>query len=258
MHKFTKILIFFQIILSISLSCKNGSEKDLSLTTEEYKKLGISDPGKKWNINDYINSNITLSTLKMNYPYSLPRKFSKKSGSLFNRIVNTENLSFINDTTIPIDARAYTIQHFTRFYSELQHIYSIEKDGQKYYREELADINIFGLTVYDKMIELALRIQNSDDESAQNLKFGMSTVKQNYIRFISGLLNEQTRKADYHSDDLNRLSDMISASILRNNEWFTNSDRDSIVLRINAIKEKIPSGHIKENFNKTLKNLYNY
>jgi len=61
---------------------------------EEYQKLGMPEHNKKWNADDYSEANITLGSLLMNNPLSLPREGSKKSGELFNRIINEENLSF--------------------------------------------------------------------------------------------------------------------------------------------------------------------
>lgn len=258
MYRFTKIFVILFLSSMFFPSCKTETAKDLSLSPEEYRKLGLPDHTMVWSIQDYINSNITLSTLKSNYPYSLPRKSSKKSGAIFARIVNAENLSFIYDKNIPLSTRAYTIQHFTRFYSELQSIYSVELDENKYYSDELADINIFGLLVHDRMLELAFVIMDTDSGEAKDLQFGMKAVKRNYLNLIEGLLDEQVRTDVYGEEDLNNLSDKLAESLSKNISWFIHSERDSVAAEIGKAMERCPTGHVKENFNKMLKLLKNY
>ncbi|NMC37861.1 MAG: hypothetical protein GYA41_06025 [Bacteroidales bacterium] len=253
MFRTTKIFVLLFLAALFFSSCKTESAKDLSLNPEEYRKLGLPGHTRIWSIQDYINSNITLSTLKSNFPYSLPRKSSKKSGAIFARLMDEKNLSFIYDKNIPLSTRAYTVQHFTRFYSELQSIYSVDVDDIGYYGDELADINIFGLLVHDRMLELAFVIMNSDVEEAKDLQFGMKTVKRNYLNLIDGLLDEQVKAEVYKEDDLNTLSDKITASVSKNISWFVQSDKDSVTSWVENAMAGCPTEHIRQNFKKMLK-----
>jgi len=214
----------------------------------------MPDHNKIWTNDDYVNATITLSTLKTNYPLSLPRKDSKKSGEIFRRIVNEANLSFIHDTVFPLRIRAYLIQHFTQFGSELEQFYSVESGGENYYKEELVDLKIFGLSVHEKMLELAWVIMDSDDEADKSIQSGMQAVKNNYVRLIVRLLDEQVKSDEYKTMDLGRLSDKISVSLIKNNEWFLPAERDTIISHIEANIQKFPSEYnIKNNYIKTLK-----
>lgn len=253
MFRISKTFVILFLTALFFSSCKTETANDLSLNPEEYRKLGFPDHTRVWSIQDYINSNITLSTLKGNYPYSLPKKSSKKSGAVFARLVNEENLSFIYDKNIPLSTRAYTVQHFTRFYSELQSIYSVEVEDKKFYGDELADINIFGLLVHDRMLELAWVIMDSDAGEAKDLQFGMKTVKRNYLNLIDGLLDELVKADVYNEDDLNTLSDRLKGSIEDNISWFVQSDKDSVAARIEKAMTGCPTEHVKENFKKMLK-----
>lgn len=253
MLRISKIFVILFLTALFFSSCKTETVKDLSLNPEEYRRLGLPDHTRVWSIQDYINSNITLSTLKSSYPYSLPRKSSKKSGAIFARMMNEENLSFMYDKNIPLSTRAYTIQHFTRFYSELQSIYSVEMDDRRYYGDELADINVFGLLVHDRMLELAWVIMDSDAEEAKDLHFGMKTVKRNYLNLIDGLLDEQVKADVYNEEDLNNLSDKLTASVSENISWFVQPDRDSVALWLKNAMAGCPTEHVRINFNKMLK-----
>jgi len=245
------LLILF-LIISVNGSCKRESTKDLSLNAEAYDKLGMPDYNKIWTIGDYSNAIITLSSLRINYALSLPRILSKKSGALFNKFINEENLSFVNDTTLPLPVRAYQIQSFGRLQSELEQIYSVELNERKYYKEELIDIEIFGIFVYEKMMELAWTIMDSDDESVIGMRSGLQAVKYNYLSLIARLLNEQVELKEYPLNSLERLSDSVSASIIKNQEWFLPADRKAIISQIEAIIEKSPADYIKNNLDETL------
>jgi hypothetical protein len=252
MSDLKNMLLILFLIISVSGSCKRESTKDLSLNTEAYGKLGMPDHSKIWTNDDYANANITLSSLRINYPLSLPRKLSKKSGALFGRFINEENLSFVNDTTFPLRIRAYQIQSFERLQSEQEQIYSFEVNEKKYYNEELIDLKIFGLFGHEKMLELAWAIMDSDDEYDRGMQSGMQTVKNNYLKLIARLLDELLKFKDYPANSLERLSDKVSVSIIRNKEWFLPADRKTIISQIEAAIEKSPSDHIKNNLVETL------
>ena len=139
------------------------------------------------------------------------------------------------------------------FGSELEQFYSVESEGENYYKEELVDLKIFGLIVHEKMLELAWAIMDSDDETDKSLQSGTQVVKNNYLRLIEGLLDEQVNLKEYPSNDLNRLSDRVSVSIIKNHEWFSPADRITIGSEILAVIEKSPSHRCKNNYYKILK-----
>ena len=51
---------------------------------------------------DYETAFYVLNTLKYEKPFALPAKDSEKSGILFSRMMNLENLSFLQDETLPL------------------------------------------------------------------------------------------------------------------------------------------------------------
>ena len=243
--KLQQLITLLTIILSIS-SC-SLFEKDHTLRPEEYQKLGMPDHKKIWTNDDYVSANITLSSLKMNDPLSLPVKNSKKSGVLFKRMVNEENLSFIHDTTFPLRTRAYTIQYFTRFQTEMEQIYTIEYKGKIYYTEELLDLHIFGLAVHDRMLELAWIINKSDDEDVEGIKSGMQAVTYNYLKLIPRLLGELVKTNLYSADGLERLSKAISSSLLTNIEWMTPAEKNYLLPEFKNAIENSGSAEVKSN-----------
>jgi hypothetical protein len=237
----------------ISESCKNLLKNDHSLTPEEYQKLGMPDHKNVWRFDDYYKSNITLGSLKINNLLSFPRKESKRSGAVFSRFVNKDNLAFVNDTTLPLHSRAYLIQQFARFPNQLYQLYTDSSKEKQYYNDELIDIDIFILFVNEQKLMLAFQIMNSNDEADISLQYGLKTVKYNYLKTIEKLLAEQVKSNVFSVRDLNRLSTEISRSLQENHKWFLPADRITIGSEILAVIDKSPSNRCKNNYSKILK-----
>ena len=253
MNRMRNSLIFLILVMLVCGACKRLIHKDHSLTVKEYQKLGMPDPDKSWSIRNYYNAHITLGTLKIYNPKSLPRKHSKKSGAIFSRIVNKEILSFFDEPGIPLTAKAMEIQQFARLQNDLIGMYNYTLDSAKYYNEELPDIYIFSLCVQDKKMELAGKITNSKEESDISFQYGLKSVVYNYLNMIKIILEEQLKSKVYHLKDLEKLSMEVSRSLTQNREFILSDDRETLTSQIHSIIEKSPSGYIKENYIKTLK-----
>lgn len=247
LHQLKYLIISGFILILICSSCNTVFKRDHSLRPEEYQKLGMPDYKKVWTNDDYVSVNITLSSLKMNDPLSLPRKNSKKSGVLFKKMISEENLSFIYDTIFPLRVRAYAIQYYPRFQTEMEQMYTIEYKGKVYYVEELLDLNIFGLLVHDKMLELGWIIDRSDDPDVSGIKSGMQAVKYNYLKLIPRLLEGLVKTDIYSAEDLERLSKAVSASVIKNYEWMTPPDKSNLLSELKNTIEKIEPSEIKGN-----------
>jgi len=255
MQRIKKLALALFLVALATGSCRKQATEDLSLDAEAYKKLGMPEHKTVWTNKEYSDANITLSGLIIDYPLSLPRKNSKKSGALFNRFVNEENLSFVNNETTPLHMRAYRIQDFETLQSRMEQIYAVETEEEKYYKEELISLKIYRLCVHEKMLELAWKINSSDEEADINLQPGMQTVKENFLKLMAGLLEEQVKLKEYNLKDLEKLSSRISVSLKNNNHWFTSAERDSLVARINNVIEGSSSDIIRNNYSKALKAL---
>jgi hypothetical protein len=244
-----KILHYLTILIIIVTTIPSCSflTSDHSLNPDEYVKLGMPDHKKIWTNDDYVASNITLSSLKMNDPLSLPRKTSKKSQEVFQRLVSSENLNFIYDTIFPLRTKAYFIQYYPRFQTEMEQMYTIEYKGKPYYSEELIDLHIFGLIIHDKMLELGWIIDKSEDQDAEGLKGGMQSVQYNYLRLIPRLLDELSKSKIYTLEGKERLSHALAESIHRNLEWMNTQSKDSLTATLKNTAEKNKSGKVKEN-----------
>lgn len=252
MNQRKKTLSCILLILFISLSCHDSSKKDLSLAPEEYQKLGMPDPEKKWIFPDLLDAKLSLSTLQITHPYCLPRKYSKKSGIFFSKMFDKENISFVYDTSVSLRDRAMKIQLFQRLQIEMAMLYMGKSKDKQYYSEELIDIYIMGLFIQEKMLELSDKIMNSKELPDIDMQYGQKNVINNYMRLIRMLLEEQSRSGVYPRKDLNRLSEAVSASLVKSMKWLNPEYKKLVEKQVQITIEKNLSGLAKKNYRKTL------
>jgi len=253
MYRLKKSAIILLVSVLIGGSCKNSSIKDLSLTTEEYRKMGMPDLAKLNSNHDCLKVLTTLNVLRARNPLAYPRKHSKKSGTVFSSFINKENLSFAGDEGLTLRDRALRIQSFSTFQNALIQIYTDNLKSEQYYNEELIDLYIYQLFVRSKMLILAAKIMNSKEESDISMRSGLIVVLNGYKSLINIILEEQLKTKVYHSEDLERLSMEVSHSLTENIAWIVQSEREEIAVKVQKIIDNSSSDNIKNNYSKALK-----
>ena len=253
MYRLKFFLVILILLMIINVSCNKSSKKDLSLTAKEYETMGMPDHTKLWSSQAYMRAFTVLSNIKLSNPLSFPRKNSKKSGAVFNCFVNKENLSFVNDSAIPLMDKAFEIQSLVGVQNKLIRAYTDDLKPEQYYDEDLIDSYIFGLHIHEKMLELAIEILNSEEESVINMKSGLKAVLNGYVQMSCVMLGEQIKSNVYRDNDLDRLSTEVSRSLIDNLKWIQPADRQRIGAQIQNTIEKAPSVHIKNNYREALK-----
>ncbi len=252
-----KIIIISILFISVSLSCNKIFQKDLSLTPKEYQRMGMPSGNKLSSVSDYIDVIKALYKVRTKNPLSFPRKNSKKSGDVFNLLINKENLSFVNDTSISLRDKAMQIQSFSSLQNSEIQLYTDKLNSKQYYNKELIELYIYGLLVRDKMFELAGEINNSNSETDISMQQGQKVVVLGYVSLIKFLLDEQLKSGVYHSKDLYRLSSAVTLSATQNLKWIEPTELHKISIKIQNIIVKSTSGSVKRNYNDLLKLLNN-
>ena len=115
MYRLKSILILLFLIILVNGSCKKIFRKDLSLTLKEYQSKGMPDINKAWPQGELLQAYNTLISIKIKNFESLPRKGSRKSGTLFSQLINKKNLFFLNDTSMSLKDKAFDTQPAARF-----------------------------------------------------------------------------------------------------------------------------------------------
>ena len=168
------------------------------------------------------------------------------------RIVSRDNLSFANNTEIPIRSRAFLIQHYPRFQYELTQLYTDTSKEEQYYNEELIETYIFGLFIHERMLDLAGLIMKSDKEEEKSIQQGLSAVLFNYLKTLSNIMEEQVKTNIYLANDLDRLSLEVQKSLEHNLDWILPADKQKLSVKIQKVIDETSSEEVKKNYIKAL------
>jgi hypothetical protein len=212
---------------------------------ERYQELGIPDYTRVWGIEDYSNAFFVLNTLKYENPKALPVRESEKSGELFSRMISIENLSFLQDEALPLWARADMIKWFVNTLMELKVVYTIVGTENQYYVRELMDIDIFRVSVAQKMLDLGKEINRSEDPSDVAMQSDYPHIQMMYLNIITELIELQEHTSQYPKPTLELLGDSLTISVKRNMVWFDEEASAQIKKAMLRVIESTSSGKIK-------------
>lgn len=250
-----RILLPLILLLVVFGSCRRSSRKDHSLSLQEYQKMGVPDPNNIWTYKDYQYALAALTKLKVKQPFDLPTKDSKRSGAIFKRLINLENMTFLKDESIPLHEKAQMSKMYLEIQRELIDIYTNILMKKQYYNPELIDLRIFGLGVMQKMLDLAHQINKSDDPGDIALKYGYQSIQALYISNVVGALESQKNTSKYPQSDLEMLADTLSNSILRNKYWMDSEVTDEIKRALLVVMDSTSSEDIKNKYNELIESL---
>jgi len=244
-----KNYVLLILILSVSLnSCKKANDTDHSLTLVEYKELGMPDYNSVWSMQDYSNAFYVLNTLKYENAKALPSRESERSKVLFSRMISIDNLSFLQDETLPLYAKAELIKWFVNTLMELKVAYTTIGSNTQYYIRELIDIDIFRVSVAQKMLELGNEINESEDPSDVDMQSDYPAIQLMYLNILTELFELQQYTSLYPEQTLELLSDSLSASVKRNMLWFDEDASALIEQAMLTVQDKTSSRKIRNNY----------
>jgi len=252
----SKVFIIFLFVVLLISACGKSSDKDQSLTSKEYADIGLPDPSKIWSYDDYFEACDILDYLKTNKPLSLPRKDSKRSSTYFNRIINPDNLSFLQNDTIPLNEKAYQIQKYLDIYELLLSAYTnLSSTDEQYYNRELIEIYLFGLTIAQDMLDLGQSINESVVERDIGMQHGFSSIQHMYVSMILFVLNIQNKAGVFEEADLEKLTEYMSNSISLNKDWMDSTELEDLKLGIREVMDNTASDAILNEYGNLIETL---
>lgn len=210
--------------------------------------MGMPDPTKVWNSDELSVAIDILSQLKWSQPYSLPRKDSHKSSVLFDRLISLDNMIFIGNDTLKHYEKAYFSMQFLQIFEKWNDVYTHPMWKKQYYHRELVDININEMRVAEIMVGLTKYIMASRDPYDVALKSGVPQVKADCVSSMINLLNLQSHTSQFMQEDLEMLTDSLSASILRNKDWMDSSSIHQLKKSIDVVLDSTSSDYVKSKY----------
>ena len=246
-------LLFTLVLLVCIVSCNKRS--DYSYPLEKYSELGMPDFSRAWKISEFGDVIGTLRDIQNNETFSLPRKDSRKSGKLFEHMVSMDNLSFLNIDTLPLYEKAYRIQSFLHIQSEYIDIYTDIRHREQYYNEELIDFYIYGISITQKMLDLAYKINESDAPGDVGMQSGFDAIQYIHVTMLSDALDKQKNTSLYNTEDLETLGDSIALSLRRNMTWFDSTAVEQIKQNMSVVIDSSSSDKIRNEYRDIINSL---
>jgi len=254
--KTANLFLVFSIAILLFSACSTKN-KDHSIEMKELKKMGIPDCNKLWSGNEYTKAYSILMDIKNQQPYKLPRKGSEKSGEVFDRLINRENMSFLQNDSIPLNIRAQAILRFLGTYEDIIDIYSNILMKKQYYTPELVEIYLFGLDIMQEMLVLGEKINQSDDPDDVAFQKGFPAIQQFYISMLLKHLKVQINSSEYSNEELETLCNGISASVKKNLNWFDQTQKDTLKQEMQTVINAASTEKIKAEYDNLIKLIKN-
>lgn len=222
---------------------------------KELHKMGIPDCNKIWSGKEYGKAYSVLMNVKNNQPYKLPRKGSKKSGEVFDRLISRENMSFIKNDSIPLHIRAEVILRFLGTYDNIVDIYSNILMKKQYYTPELVETYLFGLDIMQEMLTLGEKINQSTDPDDVAFQEGFPAIQNYYISMLKKDLKIQLNSTEYSPKELETLCDGISASVKKNVNWLNQEQKKELIDDMQTVVDSTSSEKISTEYKKIIASL---
>ena len=243
------------ILILLLISCQRTVQQDQSFTLEEYQKRGIPELDLSWEIEDYELVYEQLSKIKFQQAMSLPRKDSKKSGMLFDRLISGENLAFVDNDSIPLADKVFRIRYFGDFMDDLIYIYTDIFSREQYYNVELTYLYAAKLAVGEKMMDLAKRILSSESEDDRSYVSGLEAIRYIYLNKLHFVMEKQQFRSLYSKKEYRMLCDSVAAALNRNMEWFDAEMASKMAQQLQLVTDSVDIPAVHRQYQEILNNL---
>lgn len=245
--KYVFFLILIAWFFGSIIGCK-PKYTDRSLFIAEYEALGMPDCNKPWDANDYSKANEVLSRMKWEKPFSLPIKDSGKSGKLYNKLVSHDIMSFLKADSLALYEKAMQSMEVLNVFENWINVYINLGMQKQYYRRELLDLHLHTMSVRQEMINLADKIQVSDEPGALRMRQGIKSIRKMYVTGLVKTLELQSNASQFSINDLDIVTDSIAADILGNKSWMDSTEKSDLKYGMHVAMDSIDSDFTRSKY----------
>lgn len=160
---------------------------DRSFLPDDYSRLGVPGYDRPWSGTDMVQAAKALGELGKKKPQRLPRYNSERSGLVFSRLVDPENMALYRDRTLPLDSRFQQALSHVQASNEIHKVYVAA-----FMKKAVADSEMIELTggmlrlvtmMFDLVDELAPSLSKQDPAQAKRLG-GLDQMKQGFSKVV--------------------------------------------------------------------------
>ncbi|MFM8252511.1 MAG: hypothetical protein ACKOBW_13020 [Planctomycetota bacterium] len=197
-------------------AAKAAAEEDLSLTLEEYQKLGVPAVDKSWTGSDMAAAAQVLKRLAARDERQLPRSQSERSAALFARMTSAKDLQPLSDRQVPLNERLGSTLTYMDGTNQILLIYLRGFQTQKVRDTEVLELmaHIFRLSVavQDRADELLPTLDKNDPKYPARMQ-GFNQMKQGLATTVSGGLTTVTERQHYRTEELRRFTKVLQETL---------------------------------------------
>ncbi len=183
---------------------KPQAPPDRSLSVRDYIQRGLPDPDRVWSAEDLGRAVKILAEVASKDPGRLPRGGSERSGSVFARLIDPENLLLFKDRTLPLQARMpEALAHFESS-NQLNKLYLAAMVKRQVGGREM--IELFGSTLRSvamlfDLVDEFLPTLDKNDPKYQIRMQGLARMKRGFASSLAGTLQCLTEAENYEVKD---------------------------------------------------------
>jgi hypothetical protein len=129
--------------------------EDGSLPNDRYVELGFPAYDRRWDGPDMAEAAARLRALAAQHPEQLPRFENPKSGQMFARLVDPENLKFVQSSEFTFDVRLPLLLGYLKSLIAIDHTYASAAAAKKVGGDDVVEILAAGLKAAQCVIDLS-------------------------------------------------------------------------------------------------------
>ncbi|HEY5955587.1 MAG TPA: hypothetical protein VIV60_03495 [Polyangiaceae bacterium] len=164
---------------------------DNSLSLGAYRSRGIAAVDRTWSGGDMVEAAAKLRQLVNREPGRLPRSGSPRSGALFGRMTSADNLTSLQDPSLPVAIRLPSAIEFMGGLDALFTLYLTEMQEQRVSGADIVELDgarLRTIEVVIALLETSLAEQRRDEPTRANRLAAFDRVRQGLYEVLSGIL----------------------------------------------------------------------
>ncbi len=181
---------------------------DESLTSAEYRRMGLPDQDKVWSGDDMLRAQVILAIVARRSYRQLPRYKSTRSGDVFARLTSPQNLDPFKNRKVPLDARISQAQGYFQAVGQVLMLYGVgflQKDVGDSEAVELMGFQFrVSVVLFELVDEILPTIKNVDPQYRVRME-GLDQIKRGLASVVSSGLQMLTEREAYRGSELVRL-----------------------------------------------------
>lgn len=214
-----------------------ADDRDESLTSAEYIRLGMPAHDRDWAGNDMMEVQKILTALAEQGFRKLPRYQSERSGDVFARITSAQNLEILQNRTLPLDARFPNALNHFQANAQLMKLYLTGFLRQEVRDSELIELIGSQLRLTVVVLDLTDEFLPRIDRNDQARMRGLEQMKRGMANVVAGSLTTLTETELYRESERARLVGYMQDAFPQIVPRLQPASRDETLVRLRKMQE---------------------